>query len=684
MIKYNNGRYRSYRQESETKKLLDSNLSNLSKDEQEALKILLEQLDKNTKGLNLYDQISKLEFKSEPVDLRTFVFDPYYLGATCDVTYPRLFEDLQELFDGDYQEAVLTGSIGWGKTFMASIGLCYILYQLSLMKNPQKSFGLSSTSTIDIVVFSVTEELASKVAFDNIVGKIESSEYFQKNFPFEVNKKELNFPSKIRVSPRATTDNSAVGLNVMSAFIDETDFMKQKPSKRHRLEAADQDTAEKIYNIIKRRMKSRFQKQGRLPGLLFVVSSKNSRDAFSERLIKRSVNDPNVFVRDYATWDVKPPETFSTPERFWVLVGNDSVPSKILDQKDYETLKGTLPDDCVVVDVPEDYRPDFERDLEGAIRDIAGIATISVSPFIQRREKLLECIALHQQAYPGVNHPFTMEVFTPGQPGQFMWERMVAPFRERGFLGHYETRFRPKINPKAIRHIHIDPSLKGDATGLCMAHVSGWKNVIRKAADGNTYEERAPVYTVDFVLQIIPPIGDEIILGDVRQFVYDLSAHGYIISRVTLDGWQSADAIQTLTRKGYTSELLSVDRTMDPYENMKMAFYEGRVLMYEYEPLLQELRTIQKDLVRKKVDHPPTGSKDIADAMAGCLYTLSQNAVAQPMPIVRVDASQDDPWLPETDFMVRGGNANNAPVWQDMLPPFISGGRGGGGWGSDE
>jgi hypothetical protein len=687
MISYKNGRYRSLRTRRETRQGLETTLANLKPEEQEALQLILADLEKNQKG-GIFDKLSNLDFKSEPVDLKTFIYDPYYLGNTCDVLFPKLFDDLKELFEGEYNEAVFTGSIGWGKTFAASIGICYFLYQLSLMKSPQKSFGIASTSYIDIVAFSVTEELAKKVAFDNIVGKIEASEYFQQNFPFEVTKREIRFPNNVRVAPRATTDNSALGLNVVAGLLDETDFMTSKKVRGSNTRVVQQDRAEAIYNNIKRRMKSRFQKQGKLPGILFVVSSKNAKDSFSERLIKSAMKDSEskgtdaLFVRDYATWEVKPAEDLSTTERFWVLVGNDQIPSRIVRPDELESLRKDLPDDCVLIDVPEDYRNDFERDLEGSIRDTAGIATVSVSPFIQRREKIVECISLYQRTYPGMGHPFTVEEFIPGQLGGFIWEKMVQETRERGFLGHWETRFRPKINPRAVRHVHIDPSLSGDATGVCVAHVSGYKDVIRKAADGVEYKERAPVYTVDFMLRIKPPIGDEIIMGDVRQFIYDMSAHGYVITTATLDGWQSADAIQTLAKKGYNSELLSVDRTMDPYENMKTALYEGRILMYSYEPLLRELRTIQKDLIRKKVDHPIGGSKDVSDALAGCLFTLSQHSSAEPLPIVRVDANMnDDPWMPMTDNVVRGGSANQQPMWQDIMPPFMIGS--GKGWGND-
>lgn len=334
------------------------------------------------------------------------------------------------------------------------------------------------------------------------------------------------------------------------------------------------------------------------------------------------------------------------------------------------------------MDVPEDYREDFTRDLEGNIKDTAGISVVSVSPFIQQRQKLIECVALHQHKYPGVHHPFTVETFTPGGPGAFKWSELVEPYADKGFLGHGETRYRPKINPQEARHCHLDLSLSGDSTGLSCVHRSGYKDVIRRAPDGTEYTEKAPIYTVDFILQIKPPSGEEIVLGDVRQFIYDLSAHGYNITTVTADSYNSADMLQILTRKGYNAELLSVDRTLDPYETLKTALYEGRVLMYEYEPLLDELRKIQKDLIKKKVDHPPGGRKDVADALAGAIFTLSKKGMDDPLSIYKYTPGESDGLDMMMDRPV-GGSGSLQPMWTD-LNPFITSTSGNSSWGDDD
>ena len=669
MIVEKDGRARSIRTPDEDIEALRKEMESLSPEERETLQKILAEFDQPAEQKPILQYLTESEYKTPPVDMRTFIQDPYFLGNTCDNLYPKLLDDLVELFEGGYHEVVYTGSIGWGKTFTASIGIARILYELSCLKDPHKTYGLAKDTNISIVCLSVNEQLATKVVFENISIKIKASPYFQEHFPFEATKKELRFPNNVWVAARATTDTSALGLNTISALVDETNFM---PNRQASGKDAAVDHAAVIYNSIKRRMKSRFEKKGKLPGMLFIVSSKKTMDDFTARRVRESVNDPSVFVRDYALWDVKE-ENFSKT-KFWVVVGNDQTPSRILhDEAEAKALSATLPEGVVLIDVPEDFRPDFERDLEGAIRDLAGCATVAISPFIQRREKIMKAVD------PGREHPFSVHTWDPSRRAEFLWDRMVREVQERDASNAMVTRLRPILNPTAARHIHIDPSLRGDSTGIAMAHIAGWKDVRRRSDDSREYMERAPIYVVDFMLRIVPPVGDEIILGDVRRLVYDLAAHGYMITSVSMDSWQSADSLQQLQQRGYKASMVSMDTSMDPYENLKTALYEERLVMYHYEPVIKELQQLEKDLKRRKIDHPPKGSKDVSDALAGCIFTLSEQRSSQPLPILRGTSYYDDAWMPEQRQAQMKGARTNRELRAGMPLPIMSSGSGFGG-----
>lgn len=536
-----------------------------------------------------------------------------------------------------------TGAIGWGKTFGVSIGVCYLIYLLSCMRDPHASFGIAPNSNITIACLSVNEQLATKVAYENIATKIEASPYFQENFPFEKTKKELRFPKKIWVAARATTDSSVLGLNVIGGFLDEANFMHQRGNKNDpRFDLVGQ--AENLYNAMQRRMKSRFERKGKLPGILFVVSSKQTANDFTAKRIRESKDDPTIFVRDYSLWDVKP-DIYYSGDWFHVVVGNEQSPSRVLkEDEDPDLVATTINEGCVMVAVPSDYRHDFEKDLEGSIRDLAGVATVSVSPYIQRRDKIEAAIDHDRE------HPFTVEVLDPSQPGRFKWNQMVKPQADMLLGDGVQTFNKPIINPRAVRHIHIDPSLTGDATGFAMGHIAEWRTVIRRDEEDRTeYQERAPVLFIDCVLRIVPPIGDEIVLGDVRKLVYALSKHGYTITSVTMDSWGngSHDGVQKLSQKGFNASILSVDKTMGPYELLKEALYEDRLKLYDYPVLIRELRELERDWVKKKVDHPAGGTKDVSDAVAGICATLSEAAMDMPVSFVRSSAGSGDAWMAE-------------------------------------
>lgn len=678
MIVEENGKAYSVRTVQELQAMLQRDMELLNDDERALLAELIAETAEAPAAGGLLGTLSSIEWTSPPVEMETFVKDEYYLGRTCDSLYDRHMIDLRELFDsGGYHEAIWSGSIGCGKTFAASVGVCRVLYELSCMRDPHAAFHIAKGTPIHIVCFSVTEELAVKVAFDNIIEKIQASPYFTEKFGYRPGKKEYRFPNKITLAARATTDTSALGMNVISAFIDEGNFLPQ-PGKARRL-AGEKDKAETIYNQLKRRMKSRFTRHGKLPGMMFVVSSKRRTDDFTSKLVRSSRADPTVAVFDYSLWEVKPDNYSSI--RFKVFVGNEAIPSKILDDAEIARYVELAKDkeNTALLDVPQDFRDDFERDLEASIRDIAGVATVSIAPFIQRREKIREAAEFGDQN--GLAHPFSVVEFTPGVGGEFLWDKMVAPVRRKLANGKYETLVKPIINPDAVRHAHIDPSLVQDRTGVAVGHIAGYKEVTRRTAQHQTYLEKAPVIVVDLLLRVVPPVGDEILLGDVRDLIYQMRDHGYSFGMVTMDGHQSADGMQQFRARGIPSDLLSVDRKSDPYDCLKTALYEGRVIFYTYPKLLEELRTLEKNHQTGKVDHPPGGSKDIADALAGLVFSLTEQRPVESLPLAMIQGSAEPTpkalWTDEDSYL-RPPVAYDvpAPVFDAPLGgplPFISG-----------
>ena len=58
------------------------------------------------------------------------------------------------------------------------------------------------------------------------------------------------------------------------------------------------------------------------------------------------------------------------------------------------------------------------------------------------------------------------------------------------------------------------------------------------------------------------------------------------------------------------------------YEMTKLAFYDGRIVAPTHKRALREMLGLEFDPKKQKIDHPPHGSKDVSDSMAGVVIGL--------------------------------------------------------------
>jgi hypothetical protein len=137
-----------------------------------------------------------------------------------------------------------------------------------------------------------------------------------------------------------------------------------------------------------------------------------------------------------------------------------------------------------------------------------------------------------------------------------------------------------------------------------------------------------------------------------------------------MDQYNSADTMQKFAVKGIEAERLSLDRTMDPYDTLKAAIYESRVHMYQYKPARDELQALQRDNVKNKVDHPQKGSKDVSDAVAGVVFSLTTNYRGGPLDIVKGISSYGGMDAEEQRVMVKRDQTGDE---DEVMLPFITG-----------
>jgi len=660
MIIDQDGRPRSVRTDREKREEFRHQFESMTDAERAALFTLLEDIDKG----NTHDKLFDVHYEREPVGPEQFLKDDYYLGAVGNNMWPKLQDDFVELFEGNYSEAILSGSLGWGKSYFATCGICYVIYQMSCLANPQEVYGLAPGTGLAIALLSATREAAKRVPLTEVGSKLQLSPYFAEKCPFKIAQTmyEIRFPSKRMMVIAGSTASAAIGTNVFAGFIDEMAFMGSDRRLDHNGRFISIDKSELITKAITRRMKSRFQKIGRLPGLMFLVSSKERPVAFIEKKIEEALetNDPMTFIREYATWDVKPSVDFSG-KTFRIAVGNDRYRSKLDPTEADENWY--LDQGLRIIDVPDDYRNDFERDLEGSLRDIAGLATETISPFIHRIEKIQEAVI---ESLPT---PCVEEEWIQGDPLEFIWERVAQQYKRRLPGGYEETAWRPLRHPESMRHVHIDPALTGDSAGVVIAHIAGWTEVVRRDSVGEEYNEVAPIIETDLLLKVTPSPSDEIVLGNLRWIVYQFAEHGFPITFASCDFYQSADTLQQFRGRGINAEVQSIDKTTIPYDLVKTALYEGRIRLQPNSWIVVELQQLMKVPKPRakgyKIDHPrigkdgKPGTKDVADGLAGVVYSLTQKMPGRPIPMTTTAPSHtaqetdDHSWVTEGRTMIQ-------------------------------
>lgn len=527
------------------------------------------------------------------VDIRTFIEDPYYLNMP-DVFYPKVMEALVELNNGEYIEAVLTGGIGTGKTTVALATTAYQLYLLSLLKDPHKEFSIAPTDEIVFVFQSINEKTAKSVDYNRFRELIERSPYFNEKFQFNKElESELRFPKRIIVKPVSGQDTAAIGQNVIGGIIDEVNFMAVTQNSKQSHDGGVKDQAWDNYRAIVRRRESRFMKQGKMPGMLCLVSSKRYPGEFTEVKSnealrqKQLTGKSTIFVYDKRVWDINP-DKFKG-EWFKVFTGSATRKPRMLEEDEMVPIE----DRHLVIDVPIEYKTSFEQDILASLRDIAGVSTMALHPFIPNIEPVSNCFGTTKS----------------------ILSRPDCNFKDTS-VDVYPKRFYRVDSP---RFIHIDLGLTSDSAGVACGYVSGFVKVQR----GDDTYEILPNIVFDFVLEVKPPKNDEINFAKIREVLYTVRKLGLPLKWVTLDTYQSVDMIQILRSKGFIAGTQSLDTDNKGYEFTKTAFMDGRIQVPDHETAYEEFVHLERDPVKNRIDHPPKGSKDCSDAMAGVVYGLT-------------------------------------------------------------
>lgn len=529
------------------------------------------------------------EWTTPPVDFRTFVECEELLGRP-GVLWPAVMREGCEINSGRYVECVLTGGIGVAKSTLAIYTQAYQLYVLTCMESPHKAFDLDPASEILIVFQSINKELAKDVDYGRFRAMIDESPYFRHYAPYDTERaSDMRFlKSRIVIKPVAGHDTAAIGQNVIGGILDEVNFMALTENSKMTKDGGTYDQATSNYNSIARRRESRFMQLGSLPGMLCLVSSRNYPGQFTDKKEAEARTNPRIYVYDKRIWEIRP-ERFSG-ETFNVFIGDETRKPRILE--DGEEVHES--DRHLVMAIPVEYRNTFENDLLPALRDVAGVATQALHPFMLNTDAVSKCFGK------------TLSILSREDCDFVATRCLMYPKRVQ--------------NPTMARFAHIDLALTKDSAGLAVAHCPGFKEMKR-----GEYVEMMPIIQFDCILEIRPPRGGEIEYDQIRQLLYRMRNELLLpIKWVTFDNFQSYDSRQILQREGFMTGYQSMDTDTEAYDCLKQALYDLRVIAPAHPKAHKEIVTLEFNAQKNKIDHPPNGSKDVSDAVAGVVIGLTK------------------------------------------------------------
>ena len=489
-------------------------------------------------------------------------------------------------FFSPFHEVILTGGIGTGKTTGGNIIGAKDIENIQCMGNPHARFGLDPTTVLVFAVFSATLKQVQDVAFQQIMGFFDVSPYFKdlrKRSLAEFKKKvseqdpmtqkrqkalQTLFPKRTDISV-GSVGGHGLGKAIFAAEIDESNF------------GGRLGQAKDTYTTLRRRIQTRFMEAGGgLPGHMILISSRKDDTDFLDEHIEKVKDSKGVYVVEMPIWEAKP-QVYSG-HSFPVFAGDTTTDPFIIDESNIAD-RATL-DESNIIYFPEEHREDCLQDIYGALKDLAGRSTIT-------SKKLITKPALLEQAmyFPIITSQQVIRLSLKGS------DRLID-YVYSHLLGQ-------RADPQAPRFIHCDFSLTGDRTGVACSYNKGFKKIERYDPLSGTYKVFSePTIKTEWVIYLQSRPGEEIPLFKILEFIVDLrDSYKYHIGLLSTDGFQSADFRQRAEMQHFKTDVLSLDKSKDPYIKFRIMVNDGRWEGPRHPLLLREFVGLRD--TGKKFDH---------------------------------------------------------------------------------
>jgi len=512
-----------------------------------------------------------------PVDPATFCRD-----FLKEPLFPKQQEFVEAMlgkdpkaWDTTFTEGIALWGRGSGKDSTAAKFLTYVAYRLLCLSSPQGHLGMAQGDKIALVNVGLNVQQAHEAFFSKLRWYVEHAinpttghNWFEEHgldLKRAILAREIRFPKSVTAYSLDSEGTSAEGWNLLVVVFDEIGGFEPQRAKE-------------LYTVLRMTACSRFPQSMKV----LLLSYKRSDTDYMMTRYREAEFEPETFRSGpYATWEVNPKLT------------------------------------------REDFVAEYTRDPETAQQVYECTGTTQEPRFFAYRARIAQVIAAANKENPVLGDRLS-----------------VMELRNLQF----KPWFKPQ--PTSGYFIHVDLGKGQDsAAGLALGHFK--RDMVVSLPDdylealardsGQSLEalrkqhgQQTGGVVIDLALQIKAPPGGEILFDEVRVFIERLRKDGWPIRLVTLDSWQSYAIMQGLRRVGISAQEQSVDKDGAAYGHLKALIYQGLFECYPHKILMRELEELRVTATGK-VDHPEVsfkrsaeedginkGSKDVADAVAGC------------------------------------------------------------------
>jgi hypothetical protein len=513
-------------------------------------------------------------------------------------------------------------------TYITGVIFLYRVVLASLLRYPERFFGLGKGSRIYYVLLSITRAAVSDTIFGDVQNFMAQSPYFLEECHFNPERKYADFRVGLGRGLFITAGSKGwhvIGRNTMGVALDEGNW---------RLEANPDQRAYDLYGEVRQRIKGRFQQvTGYLPAISILASSARDESAFTETVINeinQAANPAVELVYRHASYEIREGELRRGQRWFRVMYGLKNIEPAILQgfyTKEGAQVQGPFeeaPHGSQTKLVPEDFLPEFRRNMKLSLQGICGVSTGGSHLFFGSPVELETAVKTGEAK--GVRNPADVEhIPISVEDTQEVWDYL----KHERFLTRRSGSIVPLRDPDAPRFAHLDMATESIA-GVAICHPVGKvevSNVFKPEIPFQLFSEYRVVAEYDFILAIVSGKTKPISFEKVLRFFFWLRERcGFRFEMISADQYQSVMPLQVFETRGFKVRNVSVDRTKLPYYAWRAAFTERRVWLYRHGLFMREAEQLIDG--PDKVDHRPEGSKDLTDAACGAYYNLLESEYA--------------------------------------------------------